>query len=60
MPWRIAHRIECHWLQEIVIASALPKEMPVEVAVSVRMSASFLRKFRRETYRMVAQTITPV
>ena len=43
MPCRMAHRIECHWLQEIVIASALPNEMPVDVAVSALLIAAFLQ-----------------
>jgi len=36
MPWRIAHRIECHFDQEMVIARALPKLIPVEAACAVR------------------------
>jgi hypothetical protein len=42
MPCRMAQRIECHWLQEIVIASALPNEMPVDVAVSALLIPALL------------------
>jgi hypothetical protein len=44
IPWITAQRVECHFDHEIVMASALPKLMPVEATVFLVLMCRSIRR----------------